>query len=54
MRNTLSSLEILLRNQFLDANGVKPESGLTKDLGADLLSLLEDEFEIDVDDEVAR
>jgi acyl carrier protein len=60
VKSNFTRLQILIGNHLgLDANAVKPESDLIKDLGADSLSLIEliflieDEFELDVYDEVA-
>lgn len=59
-QNKLKRLQKIVGNQLgIDPNKVKPESDFVKELGADslevveLVMLIEDEFELDIEDKVA-
>lgn len=59
-KNKLKRLQKIVGNQLgIDPNKVKPESDFVKELGADslevveLVMVIEDEFELDIEDKVA-
>lgn len=59
-QNKLKRLQKIVGNQLgIDPNKVKPESDFVKELGADslevveLVMVIEDEFELDIEDKVA-
>lgn len=60
MKNNLKRLQKIVGNQLgIDPNKVKPEADFVKELGADsleiveLIMVIEDEFEIDIEDKIA-
>lgn len=60
MLDNLTRLQNIVGQQLsIEPNQIKPEDNFTKDLGADsldvveLVMLVEDEFEIEIDDQVA-
>jgi acyl carrier protein len=60
MKNTLKRLQKIVGEQLgIDPNKVKPEADFVKELGADslevveLIMVIEDEFEIDIEDKIA-
>lgn len=60
MKNNLVRLQTIVGKQLgIDPNKVKPEADFSKELGADSLDVvelvmaIEDEFEIDIEDQIA-
>jgi acyl carrier protein len=60
MKNNLKRLQKIVGEQLgIDPNKVKPDADFVKELGADslevveLIMVIEDEFEIDIEDKIA-
>ena len=61
MVNTLSRLQMVVSKQLgIDSSKIKPESDFIKELGAESLDVIElvmaieDEFDIEIEDEIAN